>query len=124
MYKKMVFALFVVALFLLQANCVYSFSENDYNAISLRDVKKAYAAAQTFFSDDYLNANSVFSGTERVVTEKDIENNGYDKSWGVTIRVIDGRRNSLIITSSHVKGNVIYTIDKKGNITSQDQKHE
>lgn len=81
-----------------------------YNAAALSDVKNAYAAAKSYFSEH----------PDGVITVGDLQRYGYQVTEGVTLVVNDGSTEDLEMSSKHDKGTVTYTIDESGSITSSD----
>ena len=78
------------------------------NAAAQTDVKFAYTAAQAYLTN---NPN----GT---LTLSLLEQNGFNKSEGVLVNIVNGHQNSLEITARHENGNETYQVDANGNITA------
>lgn len=71
-------------------------------------IKNAYTAAQAYFVDD----------PSAVVTMENLEQVGYRPGDGVVLTIEDGGQDTLKMSSYHVKGKTVYTVDAMGNIES------
>lgn len=77
-----------------------------YNTAARADVKNAYSAAQSYFSDNP-------SGTPTIT---DIQAYGYSQTANVNTAT-SGAQSTLSITSAHASGTSTYTINSVGIIT-------
>jgi type IV pilus assembly protein PilA len=79
-----------------------------FNTAANSDAKNSFTAAQAFFAD---NATGTIGSTA------DLTSYGFKPSSGVNASA-SGVLSSLTITTSHVSGNILYSVDKDGNITT------
>ncbi|OQX00128.1 MAG: hypothetical protein BWK80_62215, partial [Desulfobacteraceae bacterium IS3] len=84
---------------------IYESMGTNADSVALSDIRNAYWAAQTFFSDYPLEA----------LTDEGLKKAGYTLSEGVTLTLVSGTEfSNLSITSSHVNGNNIYSVGSNG----------
>jgi len=86
-----------------------SYPQKEYNIVAQSDVKNAFAAARSFFTE--------LKNRKGTINEAILSNYGYRKSSDVFLSIKDGTKYGLRISVSHSKGNVTYTIDNNGSIT-------
>ena len=77
------------------------------NTAAEADLRNAFKAAQSYFAE---NA----TGT---VTPALLASNGYRRSTGVNLTIIDGTLTGLSMTASHDVGAITYSIDHEGIVT-------
>jgi hypothetical protein len=77
-----------------------------YNAAAKIDLKKFYAASQSYFVKNP-------SGIIDIDTAKKY---GYQPTFDVKIIVMEGSRDKLKATAVHESGTKTYTVEKQGNI--------
>jgi hypothetical protein len=78
------------------------------NKAAKEDIQDAFIAAQTYFAEY----------PDKTVTYDILKTNGYRQSEGVTLTILNGTIGGLQITSKHIDGNLTYTVDESGGITS------
>jgi prepilin-type N-terminal cleavage/methylation domain-containing protein len=78
-----------------------------YEAAARSDVKNAYTASQTFFTNS----------PTATLTAADLTTNGFKSTASVTTTVVNGTMAGLSITSSHASGGKTYSVDSTGGIT-------
>ena len=79
-----------------------------FNTAANSDAKNAYTASQAFFADN---------ATGTIGSSADLTGYGFKPSSGVNMAA-SGVMSSLTITTSHASGNVLYSVDKDGNIST------
>ena len=78
------------------------------NKAAKEDIQDAFIAAQTYFAEYQ----------DKTVTYDILKTNGYRQSEGVTLTILNGTIGGLQMTSKHIDGNLTYTVDESGGITS------
>lgn len=88
-----------------------AYRQRGFNTSANADARNAYTAAQAFYAD---SATGAISGTAVLA------NYGYRPSAGVNLAFTadNPTLTTLGITASHPNGNITYTVDANGNVTS------
>ncbi len=84
-----------------------SHSHHSYDSYANADIKNAYTAAQAYYTD--------FPDDE--VTVSILKESGFRPYENVSLTIQSGFRKTLAMTTSHAKGEKIYSIDWAGEIT-------
>ena len=85
-----------------------TYQRKGYNAAASIDIKKAYIAAQAYFTDYPTATISDVSTLERY---------GFTSSDHVTLTINTGTQDGLSMLASHVSGDVVYTVNSGGDIS-------
>jgi outer membrane protein assembly factor BamD (BamD/ComL family) len=80
-----------------------------YNRVAAQNLRQAYGVAQDYFLE--------YPG-ERVDLEK-LRYFGLEESGGVTIGVVDGRQDELVMMSGHASGNKMFTVFYDGRLEEE-----
>ncbi len=84
-----------------------SYRQKGYDATANADIKNAYTAAQSYFTD--YQAGSV--------TPAILQSYGYQSSTNVTLSVVSGTESTLSLTAFHGSGTKTYTLNATGVIS-------
>jgi len=84
-----------------------AYRQRGYEAAAKADVKNAYTAAQSLFSDT----------PSATATTSNLQSYGYKASAGVLLTVVSGAQSNLQMTATHSSGGKIFTVDSNGGIT-------
>ncbi|MBI5844206.1 MAG: M48 family metalloprotease [Deltaproteobacteria bacterium] len=87
-----------------------AYQKKSYDAAANADIKNAYIAAQAFFTDNPGGA----------VDENLLKQSGYVPTPGVSLEIMDGTRENLMLAAFHEEGKNTYTVNAEGNISSDE----
>lgn len=84
-----------------------SYKQKGYDAAANADIKNAYTAAQSYFSDY----------TSGAVTPATLTAYGFKSTANVQLTVADGTQSGLSLQTKHLSGAKTYTMDASGTIS-------